>query len=150
MSEEKLVLEGGIKHIPVVDENGVNTGRFVIFNPSDVGFAEDLYGLVSKISKIHEQKVKEHEAAKDEADYFDISRAEDKEMRSAVDALFGDGFCADVFKTRLFAMAGGLTVIENFLFAIIDKMDASITDNIANRDGRIGKYTEKYRKYAKK
>lgn len=150
MSEEKLVLESGVKHMPVVDENGVDTGRCVIFNPSDAGFAEDLYGLVSKISGIHEKAVKKQNAATDPAMRFDINRAEDAEMRAAVDALFGDGFCADVFRTRLFAMAGGLTVAENFLYALIDKMDASINENMAKRDSKIRKYTDKYKKYAKK
>ena len=150
MSEEKLVLESGVKHMPVVDENGVDTGRCVIFNPADAGFAEDLYGLVSKISDIHEKAVKKQNATTDPAMRFDINRAEDAEMRAAVDALFGDGFCADVFRTRLFAMAGGLTVAENFLYALIDKMDASITENMAKRDSKIRKYIDKYKKYAKK
>lgn len=70
-------------------------------------------------------------------------------MREAVDSIFGEGFCKDVFKTRLFAMADGMTVVENFLFAILDEMDESITENLSKRDARIRKYTEKYSKYKK-
>lgn len=148
MSVEKLNLSGGILHVPV-SMDGVDTGRSLDFNPSDQGFAEDLYGLVSKLSKIHEEKRERYEAAQEPADKFDISREEDHLMRSAVDSLFGEGFCKDVFKTRLFAIAGGLTVIENFLFGILDMMDASVTENMAKRDARIRKYTEKYQKYRK-
>lgn len=148
MSRDNLSISSGIKHMPVLDGDR-DTGRFVDFNPADQGLAEDLYGLASKLSKIHEDKKKAYETEEDPAARFDISRAEDAEMREAVDSLFGDGFCKDVFKTRLFAMADGMTVVENFLFALLDEMDESITENIAKRDARIKKYTEKYSKYTK-
>lgn len=149
MSQEKFVVSSGIKHMPVLMGN-VDTGRFVDFNPADQGFAEELYGLVSKLSAIHDNKAKEYEAAPDPASRFDISRVEDAQMRAAVDALFGEGFSRDVFKTRLFALADGMTVVENFLFALLDEMDESITANMAKRDERIRKYTDKYSKYTRK
>lgn len=147
MSQDKFVVASGIKHLSVVDETGAETGRSVDFNPADQGFAEALYGLVSKIGKIHETKIKEYEAAEDAAARFDISRAEDGEMQEAVDALFGEGFSRDVFKTRLFALTDGLTVIEGFLYSLLDAMDESITASVAKRDARIKKYTDKYQKY---
>lgn len=148
MSQENLSISSGILHKPVIMD-GVDTGRTVDFNPADQGFAESLYGLVSKLGKIHEEKKKEYEAENDPATRFDINRAEDAEMRKAVDSLFGDGFCKDVFKVRLFALSDGMTVIENFLMAILDEMDESVTENLAKRDDRIKKYTEKYSKYKK-
>ena len=147
MGKDKHV-SGGIESLRIFMDD-VDTGRTVSFNPADQGFAEDLYGLVSKLSRIHEEKKKEYEAEEDAAARFDIGRAEDAEMRSAVDSLFGEGFCGDVFKTRLFALADGMTVIENFLFGLLDEMDESITQNMAKRDARIKKYTEKYGKYRK-
>ena len=149
MIQEKFVVSGGIKHMPIYTDGDVDTGRAVDFNPADQGFVESLYGLVSKISKIHETKAKEYEAAADAAEKFDIGRAEDAEMREAVDSLFGEGFCKDVFKTRLFALVDGMTAIENFLFALMDEMDASIMENMAKRDAQIRKYTDKYSKYKK-
>ena len=148
MSQENLSISSGILHKPVIMD-GVDTGRSVDFNPADQGFAESLYGLISKLSKIHEAKKKEYEAEQDIANRFEISMAEDAEMRKAVDSLFGDGFCKDVFKVRLFALSDGMTVIENFLMAILDEMDESVTENLAKRDARIKKYTEKYSKYKK-
>lgn len=131
-----------------VDINGV---RKIKFNPSDTGFAEDLYGLTSKLDKIGKEKDMEYEASDDIAARFDISRAKDMEMRAAVDDFFGEGFCADVFLgVRLVALADGLTVIEDFLYGLLDKMDEDITANIAKRDARIKKYTDKYRKYTSK
>lgn len=148
MSQDNLSISSGILHKPVIMD-GVDTGRTVDFNPADQGFAESLYGLVSKLGKIHEAKKKEYEAEKDIANRFEISMAEDAEMRKAVDSVFGDGFCKDVFKVRLFAISDGMTVIENFLMAILDEMDESVTENLAKRDARIKKYTEKYSKYKK-
>ena len=150
MDQNKFVVSSGIKCLPVYTDYGTDTGREVEFNPADQGFAEELYGLVSKLSKIHEARVKEYEAETDAAVRFDLSREEDAQMRAAVDSLFGEGFCRDVFKTRLFALADGMTVVENFLFALMDEMDASVTENLAKRDSRIRKYTEKYSKYTKK
>ena len=148
MSQDRFDVSSGIKHLPVYMD-GVDTARKVDYNPADNGFAESLYRLPSKLSQIRESKNKQYDEEADPAARFDISRAEDAEMREAVDSLFGDGFCRDVFKTRLFAMADGMTVVENFLFALLDEMDESITDNLSKRDARIKKYTEKYSRYKK-
>lgn len=146
---EKFVVSSGIKHFKIYDEYENDTGRSVDFNPADNGFAEDLYGLVSKITAIHKEADGKREAV-EPAEKFDINRAEDHEMRDAVDALFGEGFSKDVFKTRLFAMSDGLTVVENFLFDLLDEMDESVTANMAKRDERVKKYTDKYSKYKSK
>ena len=148
MSNKTFALSSGLRHIPVIMD-GEETGRFVDFNPASQEFAEALYALVSRISEIHKAKEKERESETDILKKFDINRAEDEEMRAAVDFVFGAGFCEDVFKVRLFAVCDGLTVIENFLFTVMDEMDASIMDSIAKRDAQIKKYTEKYNKYKK-
>lgn len=133
-----------------VVEMAVNGGRVIRFNPADIGFLETLYELIGKIDAIDGDAAKKKDKAEDPAKLFDYSRAADKRMREAVDAVFGDGFCADVFQElRLTAMADGLSVIENFLFAVVDRMDESVRDNMAKREGRIAKYTAKYEKYKK-
>lgn len=148
MSKENYSISSGVKHLNVVVD-GRDTGRTIDFNPADNGFAESIYCLVSKLSAIHEEKEKEYKAEETPEARFDIRRAEDMEMREAVDALFGDGFSRDVFKTRLFALVDGVTVIEDFLFGVLDKMDEAITQNLSKREQRIRKYTDKYSKYTK-
>ena len=146
---EGMNLTSGIQILPVIVD-GFDTGRTVNFNPMDQEFAEELYALVYRIGKIHEAKNAQREAEEDILKKFEINRAEDREMREAVDAVFGDGFSADVFKTRLFAVSDdGLTVVEGFLFSLLDRMDAGITDRMAKRDANIRKHTDKYRKYGK-
>lgn len=150
MDHKNLVTASGVVHLNLVREDGSETGRSIDINPSDQGFAEDLYGLVSKIEQIHMEKRKLLETEEDTAARFDICRSEDREMRAVVDGLFGENFCRDVFgAVRLFALANGLTVIENLLFALLDEMDDSITANIAKRDERVQKYIQKYKKYRK-
>lgn len=126
----------------------VNGGRTIRFNPSDIGFMETLYNLIGKIEAIDRETALKKDKTDDPAKLFDYARASDKRMKEAVDAIFGEGFSDDVFRgLRLVAMADGLTVIENFVFAIVDKMDDSVRANMEQREGRIAKYTEKYKRH---
>lgn len=143
---EKVEISSGLKYLPVIVD-GWDTGRTVNFNPVDQEFAEELYALVYRIGEIHNAKNKERASETDILKKFEINRAEDKELRAAVDAVFGEGFSNDVFKVRLFAVSDGLTVVENFLFALLDELDESTTSNIAKRNAKIQKYTEKYKRY---
>ena len=143
---KKMELVSGIRVLPVIVD-GWDTGRTVNFNPADQEFAEELYALVYQIGQIHKEKNDLRERESDILKRFEINRAEDNEMRQVMDSVFGDGFCNDVFKTRLFAVADGLTVVENFLLTLMDEMDEKTTAAIAQRDAKIKKYTEKYRKY---
>ena len=129
-------------------EMSVNGGRTIKFNPSDIGFLETLYGLIGKIEAIDKDTAAKKAKTDDPAKLFDYARGSDKRMKEAVDAIFGEGFSDDVFQgLRLVALAGGLTIIENFVFAIVDKMDESVRENMAQREGRIAKYTEKYKRH---
>lgn len=129
----------------------INGGRKIKFNPSDVGFMENLYDLVAKVDSISSDMGKKKDHADDPAKFFDIARTGDKKMREATDAMFGEGFCEDVFgNVRLYAMADGLTVLENLVFAIIDQMDESVKNNMSQRNDKISKYTAKYQKYSGK
>lgn len=134
-----------------LEEMAVNGGRVVRFNPSDVGFLETLYGLIAKMESIWAEMEKKRAKTDDLAALFDRSKSCDQKMRDAIDSVFGEGFCADVFPgVRLMAMANGLTVLENFVYAIIDEMDEGIKKNLARRNDRIAKYTAKYQSHKNK
>ena len=126
-------------------EMTVNGGRVIRFNPSDVGFMDPLYTLLGKIEAIEAEANKKQAKTDELGRLFDLSRSSDRRMRDAVDSVFGEGFCDDVFSgVRLTALADGLSVLENFVFAIMDEMDESVRNNLAKREGRIAKYTAKY------
>lgn len=134
-----------------VVEMSVNGGRKIRFNPSDIGFVDTLYSMMAKVEKIDEEGNAKRAILTDPGKIFDNFRNCDRKEREAVDAVFGEGFCNDVFDgVRLVALADGLTVLENFVFAVLDHMSADIIDNANKRDARIAKYTEKYKNYAKK
>jgi len=146
MRKDTLQLDEGLVELTI------NNTRTVRFNPSDVGFAEDLYALAEKLNDIHKSTAKAfEESGEDYKVYFSASKAEDEQMRAAVDDFFGEGFCRDIFPhVRLYALSDGLTVIENFLYGLVDKMDDDISANMSKRNARIAKYTQKYAKYRKK
>lgn len=130
-----------------VVEMPVNGGRTIRFNPADIGFLDTLYSLLGKLDAINNDEDKKRAKTDDPAKFFDYARLCDRRMKEAVDAVFGEGFSGEVFgELRLFALADGLTVIENFIFAIIDKMDDSVKENMEKRNDRMAKYTAKYRK----
>lgn len=139
---EKLEFELGVR------EFEVKNGRIVRFNPSDEGYLELLYGLIAKLEDLTRERQKRAEkAGEDWVKRFEGSKACDERMRQAVDAVFGEGFSADVFGTvRLTAAADGLTVVENFIWSVVDKMDEDIKANLARRSERVAYYTEKYRR----
>lgn len=144
---EEVKLTSGIRRLPVIVD-GQDSGRVVIFNPADQEFAEILYALVNRIGQIHKEKNDRREKETDILAKFAINREEDREMREAVDEVFGEGFSADVFFVRLFALTDdGVTLVESFLFSLLDQMDDAITSNMSKRDAKIRKYTDKYKKY---
>lgn len=144
---KNVELTSGIQRLPVIVD-GQDSGRIVAFNPADQEFAEMLYALVHRIGEIHKDKNQLRSEETDVLKKFEINREEDQQMRCAVDEVFGEGFCGDVFQTRLFALSEeGLTVVESFLFSLLDQMDEGITAKMAKRDANIRKYTDKYRKY---
>lgn len=130
-----------------VSEFKVNGGRTVRFNPADEGFLEVLYGLIGKLDELaQERRKKTDRAGEDWAKRFEYARACDERMRRAVDDVFGEGFCADVFgSVRLTAAADGLTVAENLIWSVVDRMDEDIKANLNRRSERIRYYTEKYK-----
>lgn len=130
-------------------EMNVNGVRTIRVNPSDVGFLETLYTLMGKIDAIDKDINKKKGKSDDPGKLFDIHRAGDKRMREAVDSVFGDGFCADVFQgVRLLAITeSGMTALENFIYAVIDQMDDSTKESLSKRSDSVSKYTAKYQKY---
>lgn len=134
-----------------VVEVAVNGGRKIKFNPSDIGFFDTLCSMMAKVEKLEDEGSAKRAALKDADKIFDNFRKYDEKEREAVDSVFGEGFCEDVFDgVRLSAMADGLSVLENFVFAVFDLMSNDIIENVNKRDARIAKYVDKYKDYGKK
>lgn len=125
----------------------VNGGRTISFNPGDEGFLEVLYGLIGKLDDLTgERRKKTEKAGENWAKRFEHAKSCDERMRAAVDDVFGAGFSDDVFgSVRLTAAADGLSVVENLIWAVVDRMDESVKANLARRSERVRYYTDKYK-----
>lgn len=129
----------------VVEMSVNGSERKIRLNPADIGFMETLYSLLAKVESIDKDGQAKRSKTQDPTKIFDSYRNDDKRMKDAVDAVFGEGFCGEVFDgVRLMALADGLTVLENFIYAVMDHMDDTVKENLAKREGRIAKYTERY------
>lgn len=119
----------------------------VSFNPTDSAFVEKLYGTFNELDKKQEQQKAEVDAAKTNAEIFEIARNRDTEMRGMIDDLFGVPVCDAVFGTmNVYALADGLPVWANLLLAIIDEVDTSFAAEQKKSNPRIDRYLAKYKR----
>lgn len=116
----------------------------VAFNPTDMAFAERLFKVFDALDK----KQSEYDAEKINTDvrqFFDAARRLDGEMRGMIDEVFGQPVCAALFGgMNVYALADGLPVWCNLLFAIMDEIDSGVVREKTASNPRIQKYTAKY------
>lgn len=119
----------------------------VTFNPTDTAFVEKLYETFNALDEKQEAYKAEVENLKDQRQIFDIARTRDAEMREMIDGVFNTPVCEAVFgHMNVYALADGLPVWANLLFAIIDEIDTDFSRQQKLTNTRITKYTQKYHK----
>lgn len=127
----------------------VNGGAEISFDPSDISFVNRLFELTDKMEKRQKEPAPENPE-----DVFLLAIRRDAEMRSEIDAVFGEPVCDKVFgSTNVFSLAGGLPVCMNFILAIIDEIDSVSEEERKHSptlDAYIQKYEKKYGKYVSK
>lgn len=121
----------------------------VSFNPADRGFAERFYTAFDDMGKLMESYAKKAEDLKDASGAFALARRRDEEMGKVLDGLFNAPVCAAVFgEMSLCAFASGFPAWLNLMLAVLDEIEANISDIQNQADPRIAKYKAKYQKYA--
>lgn len=124
------------------DINGVIN---ISFNPTDTTFVEGLFKTFDDLDKKQEAYKAEIEAA-DKREIFNIARRRDAEMRQMIDAALGAPVCDALFGgMNVYALASGLPVWANLLLTIMDEIDTVFAREQKMTDGRIRKYSEKYK-----
>ena len=119
----------------------------VSFNPTDSEFIERLYATFDKLDSEQEEYQKKIESLSEPKEIFAFIRGKDKEMRALIDSIFDAPVSDAVFDTmNVYAMAGGLPVWANLLFAIMDEVDGGFTREKKATSPRVEKYLEKYKK----
>ena len=128
----------------------VNGECEIRFNPADSAFVGRLFNTFDGLAKRQDQAEVENQEMSG-VELFAMSEQRDKEMRQAIDDIFGEPVCEKVFgKQDVYALADGLPLWCNFLMAIIDEVDASVTAQQKQSSPRVQHYMAKYAKYSKR
>ena len=125
------------------DLNGVIK---IQFNPTDTVFIERLFNTFDALDKKQVAYEDEIKRTADQREIFKLARQRDAEMRQMVDEALGAPVCDALFGgMNVYALAGGLPVWANLLLAVMDEIDTAFAREQKLTDGRIRKYSEKYR-----
>ena len=136
-----LVIETGVV------EYTLNDAVTVRFNPTDFSFVERLFNTFEELDKKQEAYKAEIEAASSNSEIFETARRMDKEMREAVDGIFGQEICGELLGyVNIYALAEGLPIWANLLLALMDEIDTSYAREQKATNPRLQKYLKKYQK----
>lgn len=139
----KLTFETGLRTY------SLNDACEVRFNPTDISFAQRLFEAFDALEQKQEDYQHQAAALTEPREIFAFARERDLEMRELLDAVLEAPVCAALFGgMNLYAMASGLPVWCNLLFAIMDKMDAALIQEQKAGNPRLKKYLEKYQRKA--
>lgn len=119
----------------------------VSFNPTDSAFVQRLFDAFNTLDRKQEAYKSEIEKISDKSKIFDIARERDREMREILDGIFEAPVCDALFGSmNVYALADGLPVWCNLMFAVMDEIDTSFAREQKATNARITKYTAKYHK----
>lgn len=142
MKREELTLDDGLLCL------AVNGKCEIIFNPTDFGFIERVFGIFDALDAKQgdmERRIKSAEPR----EIFEIAHQADSEMRELLDGLLGAGVCAALFgDVNVYAYADGLPLWCNLLFAVTDRCETELVDQQKQTNPRLAKYTQKYQRKA--
>lgn len=133
----------------------INGSVHVRFNPADVSFTEAFYNAFMQLDGMQEQFQEEIRAiGDDKGEFFAYARKRDADMRAIIDGLFGEGVADALFPgINCYAIADGLPIWVNFLFAIAEEIRDAYDEERAKSDPRMKQFDaknqallEKYRK----
>lgn len=127
-------------------EYTINGAATVRFNPTDAAFTERLYQAFSDLDERQEEfQRRVDEIGGDGAAMFAYAKERDAEMRGIIDGLLGDGVADALFPDmNCYALADGLPVWINLMFAVADEIQAAYAEEQKKADPRIAGYNERY------
>lgn len=131
------------------DINGVAKARF---NPTDSAFVERVYKVFDDLSARQEEFQKRVEEIGDDGEaMFSYAAERDAEMRVLIDGLLGAGVSDALFADmNCYALADGLPVWINLMFAVAEEIEAASSAEQKRSDPRMRGYSKKYEAMRKK
>jgi hypothetical protein len=134
-------------------EYDINNGAATVrFNPTDAAFTERLYNAFKELDARQDEFQREvEEIGEDGERMFAYANERDQEMRGNIDGLLGKGVADALFADmNCYALADGLPVWINLMFAIADEIQAAYTSQQKRTDPRVSGYSKKYEAMVKK
>lgn len=135
-----------------VVEYDINGAATVRFNPADMAFVDRVYQLFSDLEAQQDDfQNRVDETGEDGAALLAYASERDRDMRRLIDGLLGEGVSDALFADmNCYALADGLPVWINLMFAIAEEIKASFEEEQKKSDPRIRGYNKKYEAMRKK
>lgn len=138
MRREELTVDDGLLCL------SINGKSETIFNPTDMGFVEKLYGVFEELDR-RQSAMEAAIRSTEPKEVFRLCREADAEMRRLVDSVMGEGTCAAQFgDVNVYAYAEGLPLWSNLLFAVLERCESEVETQLSHP--RLEKYRAKYGK----
>ena len=133
-------------------EYDINGAATVSFNPTDTAFVERVHKLFTDLeSRQDEYQKRIEEIGEDGAAMFAYASERDQEMRGLIDGVLGEGVADALFPDmNCYALAAGMPVWVNLMFAIAEEIDAAFGEQQKKADPRLKKYNAKFEAMRKK
>lgn len=143
---KSLSFDTGVKEY---DLNGAVTVRF---NPTDAAFSERLYNAFKELDARQDEFQREvDEIGEDGGRMFAYANERDREMRGVIDGLLGEGVADALFPDmNCYALADGLPVWINLMFAVADEIQSAFSEEQKRTDPRVRGYNKRYAAMMKK
>lgn len=126
----------------------VNGSTTISFNPADGHFVESLYRMLENIKEATSlTDERELELKGDSEEAFRFAHERDKRIRAEIDNVFGPVSSALFPGMDCTALAGGVPVWLNFVLAVLDVIDAEVSEQVGKPSPKLDAYLAKYRKY---
>lgn len=133
-------------------EYSINGAVTVRFNPADSKFTERLYETFTNLDARQDEFQKRVDEIGDDGDaMFAYANERDAEMRGCIDGLLGEGVANALFPDmNCYALADGLPVWMNLMFALAEEVERAFTAQRKRSDPRLKAYNKKYSAMAAK
>ena len=129
-----------------VSEYDINGTAKVRFNPTDAEFVERLYNTFKTLEEQQDELQKQiEEIGADGERILVVAHTRDEAMRGYINELFAqDGIADEIFNgINCYALADGMPIWVNLLFAIAEEIDAAFSEQGKRHDPRMQKLTDK-------
>lgn len=123
----------------------INGKAHARFNPADIAFTEKFYNAFMELADKQEEFQKQIEEVRDNKDeFFTFAHDRDAEMREIIDGLFGGGVADAIFEDmNCYAIADGMPIWINFLFAVAEEIRDAYDEQGRKADPRMKQFDAK-------